>query len=134
VGEKDKAREEFVQEAGRMYDAMVGRAEQRCDDRFDDIEQQAEACGREVALRLLKQRLAAEESRQSEQVACPVCGQPMRRPQKASPRKLDTASGQVNYARRHAICDRCGVSFSPSGSKAGDSPTGRVKPAAEEGL
>lgn len=129
-----KDREEFLKKAGRLYDEMMSRAGPASGDTFDDIEVQAEGAGGEFILRLLAQRLAAEQAAQQETIACPQCGRPMRRPKDASPRNLDTASGTVHYERTHAICDRCKTSFSPSGPSAEDPPPRAVEPPESEGL
>ena len=131
----ETGREEFLRLAGGLYDQVVSRADSKSDDTLDDIEQQAEKAGREVALRLLAQRLAAEEKvHEQHTVLCPQCGKPMRRATEPSVRHLDTASGTVRYGRCHAICDRCRSSFSPSRQPAGDPPSGRVEPPQTQGL
>ena len=130
----DKDREAFLAEARRLYDEMISRAGPASGDTFDEIEEQAEGAGRQRILRLLKERLAAEAKAEGAEVACPKCGRPMRRPKKASARNLDTASGTVRYERRHAICDRCEASFSPSGPTAENPGAGRVGPSAAKSV
>ena len=127
-------RKEFLKEAGTLYDQMLARTGPATGDTFDDMEVQAETVGRQRVLKLLRDRLKAEEKAQSEQVLCPKCGRPMRRPQAGQPRHLDTASGPVRYARRHAICDRCRESFSPSGPPTEDPATRSVQPPDAKGL
>ena len=131
--DEDKRREEFLRDAAQLYDEMISRAG-RTGDKFDEIEEQAEEVGRKIARELLADRLAAEEQTVPEKIPCPICGGPMRRPKKKGPRKLDTFSGPVSYERRHAICDRCHSSFSPSGPPARDSAPRRVRPPHSEGL
>ena len=98
-------------------------------------EQRVGEAGRRVAQRLLADQLAkTEESMDTQTVFCPECGGPMRRPKKKAPRNLDTFSGPIRYERRHAICDRCNQSFSPSGPPAGDSAAGGVGPVRPQGL
>ena len=112
----ESRRDEFVREAARMYDEMMGRVGPETSDTFDDIERQARESGQTFTRALLEGRLAAEaEVDAAEVVECPECGRPMRRPKKPLDRNLETASGQVRYDRRHAICDCCQSSFSPSG-------------------
>jgi hypothetical protein len=132
--ETDRGREAFVRQAARLYDEMMSRAGSASQDTFDDIEEQAEERGRKLILRRLRARLAAEEKAQAETVLCPGCSARMRRPGEAAERNLDTASGTVRYERRHAICDRCGASFSPSGLPPEDSPSGRIEPPASQGV
>jgi hypothetical protein len=112
---QDPGRDAFLRLAARVYDDAVSRAGPASGESFDDIEERVEAAGRELRRQLLALRLAAEETKQPEVVRCPQCGQPIRRPKAPARRTLDTFSGPVPYARRHAICDRCGVSFSPGG-------------------
>jgi len=127
MDERDKRREAYLRKAAEKYDRMVDRAGQETGDVFDDIEAQAEHMGRETTQELIRARLEAEEVRQGEGVPCPECGNPMRRPPKPAERALETASGNVRYRRRHAICDRCRKSFSPAGPSAEDSPPGAVQ-------
>jgi len=131
---EDKGREAFLAEARRLYDEMMSRAGPGSGDTLDDIEEQAEGAGRKLILKMLRERLAAEAKADPETTACAKCGKPMRRPKKASRRNLDTASGTVPYERRHAICDRCNASFSPSGPAA-ENPVARgIGPAPAKGL
>ena len=74
---EDEGRKAFLQEAERLYDAMMSRAGGT--DVFDDIEEQGEAAGRAMVLRMLKDRLAAEMKAQSDKAACEKCGRTMRR-------------------------------------------------------
>ena len=131
---KEKRREKFLAEAARLYDETMSHAESGTGDKFDDIEEQAEDAGRNMARELLAGRLAAEEEAMREEVPCPECGGPMRRPKKKAERNLDTFSGPVRYERRHAICDRCKRSFSPAGPPTGDSAPRGVGPARPQGL
>jgi hypothetical protein len=121
-------REAFLKKAGEIYDRIVGVAGPELGESFDQIEERVEAAGRELQRALLGRRLAAETQAEPQAVPCPQCGQPMRRPAAPVPRHLDTCSGPVVYARRHAICDRCGKSFSPAGPSAGHPGPGGVQP------
>lgn len=132
--ERNRGREEFLARAAALYDDMVSRAGPSSGDTFDDIEQQAEGAGRKLILNLLRERLAAEEEGQAQTIPCPKCKRLMRRPEDARPRNLDTASGTVHYKRRHAICDRCGASFSPAGPAPEDSHARSVEPPDAQGL
>lgn len=130
----DEDREAFLAEARRLYDEMISRAGPSSGDTFDDIEEQAEGAGRKLILKLLKERLAAEAKAEGAEMACPKCGKPMRRPKQAAQRNLDTASGTVRYERRHAICDRCDASFSPSGPAAENPSARRIGPSAAKSV
>jgi len=132
--ERNPGREKFLARAAELYDEMVSRAGPSSGDTFDDIEEQAEGAGRKLILNLLRERLAAEEEVQAQAILCPKCKRLMRRPEDASPRNLDTASGTVHYKRRHAICDRCGASFSPSGPTPENSRARSVEPPEAQGL
>lgn len=128
----DKGLEAFMREARELYDRMMNRAGGT--DVFDDIEEQGEAAGRKLALRMLQDRLSAELKAQSAGVLCEKCGRPMRLTNQSSERNLQTASGTVRYERPHAICDRCEASFSPSGPAAEHSPARRVGAMDAQGL
>jgi len=130
----DERREAFLKRAAEWYDRMVARAEEDTEDVFDDIEEQAERMGREATRGLIEARLEAEEARRSETVPCPDCGWPMRRPSAEAQRDLETALGPVRYRRRHAVCDRCGKSFSPAGPPPEDPAPGGVGPVPPQGL
>lgn len=127
-------REAFLKKAAEVYDRIVGRAGPESGESFDQIEERVEAAGREVQRMLLTQRLAGEAQAEPSTVPCPECGQPMRRPAASAPRHLDTCSGPVSYARRHAICDRCGHSFSPGGPPSGHPGPGRLQSLGPQGL
>ena len=129
-----KGLENFLEDAKQAYLKMMRRAGPASGDTMDDIEVQAEQAGGQLIRKLLAERLAAEEAAQSEAPTCPKCGYKMRRPPQANPRHLQTASGDVPYERKHAFCDRCGASFSPSGRPAQNPSTGRVQPTPAEGL
>jgi len=132
---RDERREAFLKAAARAYDEAMSRACGERVERFDDMEEQAEEEGRRVAQKLLANQLAeVEEATEKEAVMCPECGGPMRRPKKTALRNLDTFSGPVRYERRHAICDRCKRSFSPSRPPALDSAAGSVGPARPQGM
>jgi hypothetical protein len=131
---EDAGRKTFLREAGKLYDQMISRAGPVSADIFDDIEEQAEGMGRKLILKLLKERLAAEAKAEPESVICAKCGKPMRRAKGVSERNLDTASGTVRYERRHAICDRCDASFSPSGPAAENPAARRIGPPPAKGL
>jgi len=129
-----KGREAFLREAARLYDEAVARAGRAPGERFDDIEEQVEKAGQVLKLRLLAERLAAEEKALPKVTLCPQCGRPVRRPKAASPRNLDTFSGTVSYERTHALCDRCGISFSPAGPPARHPRSRRLAPPRAKGL
>jgi hypothetical protein len=130
----DEGRETFLREAAKLYDEMIKRAGPASGDTFDDIEEQAEGIGRKLILKMLRDRLAAEAQSEPETATCATCGKVMRRPKGAWARHLDTASGTVRYERRHAICDRCGASFSPSGPPPEHPATRGIGPAPAKGL
>ena len=115
---KGTRREEFLREAGQLYDQFLRGAGPASGESFDDIEEHAETRGRALTLKLLADRLAVEEEACPSTIPCPRCGRTMRRSKEPAPRHLDTFSGPVRYERRHAICDHCGFSFSPGGPPA----------------
>jgi hypothetical protein len=127
-------REKFLREAGELYDELMARTGPASGDTFDDIEMQASKGGKALILKLIRDRMKSEEEVRTGKVLCPKCGRPMRRPKDPSSRNLDTPSGTVGYARRHAICDHCGVSFSPSGSSTEDSSSRPIQSPPADGL
>jgi hypothetical protein len=125
--EANADREEFLRQAGKLFDELLARTG-ATGETFDDIEVQAKTIGTELARKLLQARLLAEEQAHNEPVLCPQCGRQMRRLPTGGARNLDTTSGPVHYARRHAICDHCRESFSPSGPPAEDPATRTLQP------
>ena len=134
MGPKDPRREVFLREAERLYDEMVAGAGPASAQSFDDLEERAEAAGLLLRRKLLALRLAAEEAKQPAVILCPQCGRPMRWQKIPVRRNLDTFSGPVAYERRHAVCDSCGISFSPAGPPARHPRPRRVGPPRQEGL
>jgi hypothetical protein len=131
---QDAGREEFLRLAGRRYDQMMARVGSEGGETFAALEQQALAAARELAAAFLRQRLAREEACQALAVACPECGAAMRRPAQGAERRLETLAGTVRYTRRHALCDHCGASFSPSGPAPVDSAARAIAGAEPSGL
>jgi hypothetical protein len=134
MGPKDPAREAFLRDAEHIYDEMVVKAGPAFGESFDDMEERAEAAGRELRRKLLALRLAAEEAKQPEVIRCPECGRPMRWHKDPARRNLDTFSGPVAYERRYAVCDPCGISFSPAGPPARHPRPRCVGPPRAQGL
>ena len=127
-----EGREAFLEEAGQLYDRMIQRA--GGSDTFDDMEEQGEAAGRAMILKMLRDRLAAELKAQTATVLCPKCRRPMRLGKKPAGWSVQTLCGAVPYERHHATCDRCGASFSPSGPAAEDPAARGIGPAPAKGL
>jgi len=134
MGPKDPGREAFLRDAERLYEEMVGGAGPASGESFNDMEERAEAAGLQLRRKLLAQRLAAEEAKQPAVIQCPQCGRPMRWHKAPARRNLDTFSGPVPYERRYAVCDPCGISFSPAGPPARHPRPRRVGPPRQEGL
>ncbi|MBM4036282.1 MAG: hypothetical protein FJ291_31485 [Planctomycetes bacterium] len=134
MGPRDPGREAFLRDAGRIYDEVVLGAGPASGQSFDDMEERAEAAGLLLRRKLLAQRLGAEEAMQPAIIPCPQCGRPMRWHKDPAPRNLDTFSGPVAYERRHAVCDPCGISFSPAGPPARHPRPRGVGPPRHEGL
>jgi DNA-directed RNA polymerase subunit RPC12/RpoP len=115
---RDERKRRFLEKAGELYDRMVSGGRAGSGESFDEIESEASDMGREFSVELLRARLEVEERSEGGEIECPRCGSSMRRLAKAGERNLESICGVVNYSRRHAICDKCGGSFSPSGQKA----------------
>ena len=123
----DQEREAFLRKMAELYDQMLEHVGVEGES-FDEIEEQALGMGKEASRELMAHRLSAEEAGGQELRRCPRCGHPLRRPGNATPRNLETCAGVVPYERRHAYCDRCRQSFSPSGQTAEDSAPGLLQP------
>ena len=124
--EMDSAREQFMQMAGQLYDALLASAASHVPATLDELEHSAAEAGRTLAAAMLTDRLAAESPPQDP--LCPQCGHPLRLLPNPSPRHLNTTVGEVSYCRCHAVCDRCRKTFSPGRPPAWDSRPGPLGP------
>ena len=113
-------RQEFVQEAGRAFDQMLGSDGQNGLVTFQEREDRACELGDALTRRLLEEHLAADDAADpGEEVACPICGGPVHceSPDQAElqKRELLTRRGKVEYERAARRCPRCRRVFFPRG-------------------
>jgi hypothetical protein len=113
-----KRRREFQEEAGRVFDQMLGSDGQNGLVTFEEREERACEVGDVLTQRLLEEHLAAEDaSDPGVEVACPICGGPVRcdSPEKVEMerRELLTRRGKVQYERAARRCKRCRRVFFP---------------------
>src|SRR5512137_2495302 len=93
-------RQEFVEEAGRAFDQMLGSDGQNGLVTFEEREDRACELGDALTRRLLEEHLAADDAADpGVEVACPLCGGPVlcESPQQAEleKRELLTRRGRV---------------------------------------
>lgn len=115
-----RRRDEFLQDAGRAFDRMLGSDGRNGLVSFEEREVRACQLGDGLTRRLLEEHLAAEDQADpGVEVACPLCGHPVHcdapEEQKMQKRKLLTRRGQVEYERAARRCPRCRRIFFPRG-------------------
>lgn len=113
-------RQEFLDEAARAFDQMLGSDGQNGLVTFEQREERACELGDALTRRLLEEHLAADDAADPDkQVACPICGGPVlcEAPEKAEmeKRELLTRRGKVQYERAARRCTRCRRVFFPRG-------------------
>jgi hypothetical protein len=118
--ELNKRREEFQEEAGRLFDQMLGVDGQNGLVSFEEREERACELGDQVTRRLLEEHLAADEAGDpGAEVNCPLCGRPVvcQAPEKVEMqgREVRTRRGKVDYERAARRCRHCRRIFFPAG-------------------
>ena len=113
-------RRDFMDEAGRAYDQMLGSDGQNGLVTFAEREDKACELGDALTRRLLEEHLEADDAADpGAEVVCPLCGGPVccDDPQKAQMenRQVLTRRGKVEYERAARRCNRCRRIFFPRG-------------------
>jgi hypothetical protein len=113
-------RREFLEEAGRAFDQMLGSDGQNGLVTFEEREDRACELGDALTGRLLEEHLAADDlADPGVEVACPICAQAVscESPEKAElqRRQVRTRRGAVEYERAARRCQRCRRVFFPRG-------------------
>jgi hypothetical protein len=113
-----KRRREFQEEAGRVFDQMLGDDGQNGLVTFAQREDRACDLGDGLTRLLLEEHLAADEAADpGTEAACPICGGPVHceEPDKVEMenREVLTRRGKVQYERAARRCSRCRRIFFP---------------------
>ena len=113
-------RRDFVEEAGRAFDQMLGSDGQNGLVTFEERENRACELGDALTRRLLEEHLTADDLADPGQVvACPICGRPVvcQEPEKADlqDRRVQTRRGPVEFERAARQCKSCRRVFFPRG-------------------
>jgi hypothetical protein len=113
-------RREFVEEASRAFDQMLGGDGQNGLVTFEEREDRACELGDALTRRLLEEHLAADElADPDEEVACPICGRPVpcEAPEEAEmeKRQVQARRGTVEFERAARRCKPCRRVFFPRG-------------------
>jgi len=113
-------RREFLEEAGRAFDRMLGSDGQNGLVTFAEREERACELGDALTRRLLEEHLEADDAADpGTEVACPICGRPVycEEPEKAQmqSRQTLTRRGKVQYERAARRCNHCRRIFFPAG-------------------
>ncbi len=113
-------RREFMEQAGQAFDQMLGSDGQNGLVTFAEREERACDLGDGLTRLLLEEHLSAEEAADpGVQVACPICGGPVRcdSPEQVEMenRQVRTRRGAVQYERAARRCKRCRRVFFPRG-------------------
>jgi len=113
---REDLRNEFLEQAARMFDSMLPPDGSFPDVTINEIEDKAVNLGRGLERKLVEDRLEVEgEACRSESSDCPKCGKAMRVVEEGVRRRLEMTVGEVDYGRSYCSCDRCTVAFSPYG-------------------
>jgi len=113
-------RQEFLEEAGRAFDQMLGSDGQNALVTFEQREDRACELGDALTRRLLEEHLAADDvADPGVEVACPICAEVVccESPEQAElqRRQVRTRRGMVEYERAARRCQRCRRVFFPRG-------------------
>jgi hypothetical protein len=113
-------RQEFVEEAGRAFDQMLGSDGQNGLVTFEEREERACELGDGLTRRLLEEHLAADElADPGVAVDCPICGRPVpcETPEEVEmdKRRVQTRRGPVDFERAARRCKPCRRVFFPRG-------------------
>jgi hypothetical protein len=111
-------RQEFLEEAGKAFDRMLGADGQNGLVTFEEREDRACELGDALTRRLLEEHLAADEMADpDEAVVCPFCGRPVPCPVPAEveleKREVQTRRGPVEFERAARYCKPCRRVFFP---------------------
>ena len=113
-------RQDFLEEAGKAFDQMLGSDGQNGLVTFEEREERACDLGDALTRRLLEEHLAADEMGDPGQaVDCPFCGRPVPCPAPAEveleKREVQTRRGPVEFERAARYCKPCRRVFFPRG-------------------
>ena len=113
-------RQEFVEEAGRAFDQMLGSDGTNGLVTFEEREDRACELGDALTRRLLEEHLSADDLADPPvEVACPICAEVVlcESPEKAElqRRQMRTRRGDIEFERAARGCKRCRRVFFPLG-------------------
>ena len=118
--ELEARRREFIEEAGRTFDQMLGSDGQNGLVTFAEREERACELGDALTRRLLEEHLTADDAADPGiETECPICGKPVpcEAPEKVEleKRQVQTRRGSVEYERAARRCKSCRRVFFPRG-------------------
>lgn len=118
VQELEARRGEFLAEAGRAFDQMLGSDGQNGLVTFAEREERACELGDALTRRLLEEHLGADDlADPGVEVNCPICNRPVRcdAPERVEMenREVRTRRGKVEYERAARRCKHCRRVFFP---------------------
>jgi hypothetical protein len=113
-------RKEFVEEAGRAFDQMLGADGSNGLVTFQEREDRACDLGDALTLRLLEEHLLADElADPGKEVNCPCCGNTVLCPEphkaQMQKRRVRTRRGILEFERASRLCKPCRRVFFPRG-------------------
>lgn len=109
-------RQEFLEQAGKAFDGMLGSDGQNGLVTFAEREDRACELGDALTRRLLEEHLEADESTEPGGVEdCPICGRPVAcdATEKIETRRVKTRRGEIDYQRAARRCKHCRRIFFP---------------------
>lgn len=113
-------RRDFLEEAGKAFDQMLGSDGHNGLVTFEQREDRACELGDALTCRLLEEHLAADETGDpGEQVDCPFCGRRVHceapKEVEMEKRRVRTRRGAVDFERAARRCSPCRRVFFPRG-------------------
>jgi hypothetical protein len=113
-------RRDFLEEAGKTFDQMLGSDGQNGLVTFAEREDRACELGDALTRRLLEEHLGADDAADpGAEVACPMCGGPVHcdDPEEAEMenRQVLTRRGKIDFGRAARRCKPCRRIFFPRG-------------------
>ena len=115
---REKLREEFLAEAGELFDELMDWDDETEAPNMTQIEEIVLELRKRFGQRVAEKILLRQEERQpAERVYCPQCGEEME-PKGLKGNQVETRIGNLKIEREHYYCPRCKQGIFPPGSAA----------------
>ena len=116
--DREKLREEFLAEAGELFDELMDWDDETEAPNMTQIEDMVLELRKRFGQRVVEKIILRQEVRQpAERVMCPQCGEEME-PKGPKGNRVETRIGDLKIERAHYYCRRCKQGFFPPGPTA----------------